>query len=159
MKTIFTAIFLTLLLIGCSKQNAFTKFDMNKEEELSESSLQSSKVTLNEKVYGVFSAIYLNEVNPKKYNQYEYFYIYMFLKDKMHNLDTPDNVKFTLKLNGKTPIEVQELSNQNRFSHLSSVESDWNRYYLVIFEPAKKDNLKLVLENFGAKSTVLTYEK
>ncbi len=160
MKTIFTAILLTLLLSGCSRQNAFTKFDMNKQEELSESSLQSSKIILNEKVYGVFSAIYLNEVSPDKYSQYEYFYIYIYLKEKseMHNPNTLDDIELTLKLNGKTPVKIQELSNKNKFSHLSSVESDWNRYYLVAFKPAK-DNLKLVLENFGAKSTALTYEK
>ncbi len=160
MKIIYSTILFTLLFSGCSGQNAFTKFNMNKQQELSESSLQSSKIKLNKKVYGIFSAIYLNKVNPKSFNQYEYFYAYIYLKEssELHNPNTLDDIKLTLKLNGKTPVKIQELESKNRFSHLSAVESDWNRYYLVAFEPAE-ENLKLVLHNLGATSTALIYKK
>ncbi len=160
MKTIYSAILLTLLFSGCSQQNAFTKFSMNKQQELAESSLQSSKITLGENVYGVFSAIYLNEVNPESFNHYEYFYVYIYLKEgsELHNPNTLEDIELTLKLNDKTPIKIQELESKNRFSYLSSVESKWNRYYLVAFKPENK-NLKLVLHNLEATSTALIYKK
>lgn len=161
MKTIYSAILFTLLFSGCSQQNAFTKFNMNQQQELSESSLQSSKVILNEEVHGVFSSIYLNEVYPKSFNQYEYFYVYIYLKEEsdLHNPNTLDDIELTLKLNGKTPVKIQELDSDNRFSHLSEVRSDWNKYYLVAFEPVEEESLKLVLHNMGATSAALVYEK
>ncbi len=159
----FIIIFAILLFLsGCSRQNAFLKFNMSEEQELSISNLQSSKIKIGEEVNGIFSALYLNEVYPKKNTQNESFYIYVYLKDKKKRLDLnllDDKSLTTLKLNGKMPIEIFELSNINQFSHLTSIQSEWNRYYMVTFKKEENKKLNLVFENYPFSSVELIYQK
>lgn len=160
MRFIFTLVIITLFFSGCSHKNAFTNFNMNKDQELSTSSLQSSKVRLGKKVEGVFSAIYLNEVYPNSFNQYEYFFIYLYLKDEkvMHNPNSLDDIELTVKLNGELPVKIKELPNENQFSKLTTSKSAWKKYYLVAFKEQKK-KLNLVLESGRSSSAVLSYQK
>ena len=82
MKTFFIILTLLTFLTGCSSKNAFDRFDMDKEQELSISSLQTSKILSKEgKVEGFFSVIYLNETYPKSFNGNEYFFVYTFIKE------------------------------------------------------------------------------
>lgn len=165
MKFFLTTITLTLLLTACSHQNAFTKFEMDKQEELSVSSSQTSKIKFEDKTEGVFSAIYLNEVDPASFNDNEYFYIYLYLKDKeeMGGLKFNDAIRTSLKLNGQLPIEIKQLSSENQFSHLTSVNNEWYKYYLVTFkqEVVEKNTkkLNLVFELGKLSSEVFTYKK
>ena len=151
MKSILNALFFTILLAACSHQNAFTKFNLNKEQELGMSSLKSSKIIANNKVRGVISAIYLNEVDPNQFNENEYFYIFTYLKDSSEDI--------TLTLNQKSAIKIEKLSNENRFSHLCSIKNEWNRYYLVTFAKEKKDTLKLILQTSNGSKASLVYKK
>lgn len=159
MKTFF--IFLTFLTLftGCSKKNAFYKFKMDKDQELSASSLQSSKIVSKDgEVKGVFSAIYLNEVYPETFNQEESFFIFFFSKEKKELYDQSKSTDTNLKvmLNSKLPIKIEELSQANKFSHLVDIKNDWNRYYIVTFE--KADTINLVFEDANASSGVLKYK-
>lgn len=160
MKYFFLFTAFILFFTGCSHNNAFSKFKMTKEQELSISSLQSSKIKSGEKIDGVFSAIYLNEVYPDVFNQNEYFYIYLYLKnkEKMYNPNSLDETKLVVKLNGKTPIKVKELPKENQFSHLTSTKNEWNRYYIVAFKESGKQ-LSLVIENAKSSSATLNYKK
>lgn len=161
MKYIFTTLTVILLFSGCSKQNAFSKFNMSKEQELSASSIQSSKVRFNEKINGTFSSIYLNEIYPEKYFKNEYFFIYYYLKEKaeIYNPKSFVDTKLTLKLNSKLPISMEKLSNKNQFSHLVWVDSEWNQYYIATFEKQDVKKLNLVLENPPYSSAALVYQK
>ncbi len=150
-----------LLLSGCSYNNAFTKFHMDKEQELSASSLQSSKVISQDgQTKGVFSAIYLNDVYPESFNQNEYFYVSIYLKDKkkMYDPNKNEDVALTLMLNGELPIKIKKLPNKNQFSHLLSRTNDWNIYYLVAFKE-QGNTLSLVLKDKNSSSSALTYYK
>ncbi len=150
-----------LLLSGCSYNNAFTKFHMDKEQELSASSLQSSKIISQDgQTKGVFSAIYLNDVYPESFNQNEYFYVSIYLKDKKKIYDPNKNedVALTLMLNGELPIKIKKLPNKNQFSHLLSRTNDWNIYYLVAFKE-QGNTLSLVLKDKNSSSSALTYYK
>jgi len=150
-----------LLLSGCSYNNAFTKFHMDKEQELSASSLQSSKIISQDgQTKGVFSAIYLNDVYPESFNQNEYFYVSIYLKDKKKIYDPNKNedVALTLMLNGELPIKIKKLPNKNQFSHLLSRTNDWNVYYLVAFKE-QGNTLSLVLKDKNSSSSALTYYK
>ncbi|MBU1658352.1 hypothetical protein KKG72_04785 [bacterium] len=160
MKSFFATFTFLFLLSGCSHQNAFTKFNMNIQQELASSSIQSSKIKNGTKVNGIFSAIYLNEVYPDAYNQHEYFFVYLYLKDKqeMYDPNSFEDVKLALKLNGKLPIKIKQLPHANKFSHLASVESEWNRYYIVAFKESSK-KLSLVLESGQSSSVALIYQK
>ncbi|MBU0720610.1 hypothetical protein KJ877_04660 [bacterium] len=160
MKYFFTSLVLILFFSGCSHQNAFSKFKMDEKQELSASSLQSSKIKSGEDIRGIFSAIYLNEVYPESFNQKEYFFVYLYLKEKkiMHNPNALNDAELTLKLNGRPPIKIKQLPHANRFSHLAFTQSEWNSYYLVAFEEEGKE-LSLVLESGDSLSDALLYKK
>lgn len=161
MKTFY--IFLTLLIFfgGCSSKNAFDKFKMSREQELSISSLQSSKiVSKTGTVDGIFSAIYLNEVYPESFNGDEYFFIYIFTKDnkELYDPKKPTKTDLLLKLNSKLPVKLQKLEKNNRFSNLVYIKSNWNMYYLAAFQKEEK-LISLVLENGQFSSAELKYKK
>lgn len=159
MKTFF--IFLTFLTLftGCSKKNAFYEFKMDKDQERSASSLQSSKiVSKGGEVSGVLSAIYLNEVYPETFNQDESFFIFVFTKEKkeLYDPNKPTDTDLKVMLNSKLPIKIEELSQENKFSHLVDIKNDWNRYYIVTFE--KADTINLIIEDANASSGILKYK-
>lgn len=147
--------------MGCADKNAFSKFNMQPDQELSAASLQGTKIKMGENVEGIFSAIYLNKVYPNVYTVNEYFYVYLYLKDKkeMHDSNTLNDIKLTLKLNGKIPLKIKKLDSKNQFSHLASVSSEWRRYYLIAFEREEKSEINLVLETDQSSSDALTYQK
>jgi len=157
----FFLIILTFLTLfsGCSKKNAFYEFKMDKEQELGIANLKSSKiVSKNGDVIGVFSAIYLNNVYPETYKEDESFFIFIFTKEKKELYDTnkPTDTNLKIKLNSKLPIKIEELSQENRFSHLVDIKNNWNRYYIVTFE--KANTINLILEDADASSGVLKYK-
>lgn len=149
MKSFFTIVSLILILASCSEKTAFSKFKISKEESLSENFLQSSKVIFNNKVNGVVSVIYLNNIYPKIYKDKEYFFVYYFVKDEK-------NVKFIL--NSKAPIKIIRLKPVNKFSELTHFQDKWNEYYLVEFKKSTK-NLKFLFKNDKASSNILIYNK
>jgi len=162
MKYFFILLTSLIFLSGCSSRNAFDEFKMDKDQELSISSLQSAKIISSDgKINGVFSAIYLNEVYPDSFNDGEYFFIYMYQKEPKELYD-PKELKETglsVKLNSKLPVKLKELPRENIFSHLISIKSDWNRYYILAFLKEKKENLNLVLESDPSSSADLKYQK
>ncbi len=160
MKSFFILVAFLAFFTGCSHKNAFSNFEMDEKQELSANSLQSSKIKLGERVDGVFSAIYLNEVYPKSFNQHEYFYVYLYLKNdtQMHNPNSLNETKLNLKLNGKTPMKIKELERENQFSNLIKIENRWTKYYLVSFEE-QGSRISLVLENGQSSSDELIYQK
>ncbi|QOY53593.1 hypothetical protein HUE87_06605 [Candidatus Sulfurimonas marisnigri] len=153
MKSFFLFFIFLILLAGCSNKNAFKDFKMSKEQELSVSSLQSSKVVSDKgEISGVFSAIYLNDVYPELYNDNDYFFVYMYVKKSPQH-------EPNLKLNSKPPVKLQELPKDNKFSHLALTKSDWNRYYIATFSKDNNDSISLVFESGQSSSAVLKYQK
>ena len=135
MKTLTTFLILLTIFSGCSSKNAFDKFKFSSTRELSEDSIISAKLLKNKKVEGLVTAIYLNRVLPDIYNDKEYFYIYMYDKEKTNQVN--------FLLNNKTTTHVKELPAQNQFTYLTSFEANWSQYYLVSFEKDEKNKLRL----------------
>lgn len=143
---------LLLFLSGCSEKNAFTHFDMTKEQELGVSNLKGAKIIKNDgSTAGVLSTVYLSKVYPTMYNDNEYFYIYMYLKKP--------KIKLSIKLNGKKPIETQVLNPNNSFTRLTSVQNDWTDYYLVTFAKDTNDTANLSFESDQSLPVLLKYLK
>lgn len=153
MKIFLISLTFMLLFSSCADKTAFSRFEMSEEQELTASSLQSSKIVSGERVDGIFSAIYLNEIYSNGMCEYESFYVSLFLKQDREN--------FKIKLNGKLPLSVEKLPHANKFSHLALVENEWNSYYLVTFEKEtqKRDRFSLQLESGLSSRAVLTYQK
>jgi len=150
MKT--SAIFLILLALstGCAQKNAFDQFKLSQTQELSEDSIQSSKLKRGEDVDGVVTVVYLNKVLPEKYSDAEYFYVYLYKRNKKSEV--------TFWLNSKTTQEIEKLPVKNRFTDLTSFQAPWSSYYLVRF-PKEGDVLKFVVKEGEFESDTFKYEK
>jgi hypothetical protein len=149
--TITTLCATLFFMVGCSHDNAFDRFALSQKQKLAENSIQSSKISLDKTVDGVVYVVYLNEVMPKKYHGDEYFYIYLYSKDK--------NPKFSFLLNSKPPVEVEKLASFNRFTQLTSHNVKWNKYFLVRFKKQNKRVLSLKVKNKQYNSDLFTYVK
>ena len=150
MKTF--AIFLILLALstGCAQKNAFDQFELSQMQELSEDSIQSSKLKKGAEVDGVVSVVYLNKVLPEKYSDAEYFYVYLYKRTKSN--------KITFLLNNKTTNMIEKLPVKNRFTPLTSFEAPWSSYYLVKFEK-QGDILNFIVKDGEYSSDIFKYEK
>ncbi|MCW8837558.1 MAG: hypothetical protein OQJ77_01580 [Thiovulaceae bacterium] len=149
MKTVYILLFF-LFISGCSSKNAFYNFDMDKHQQLSAQSFKRIKLTNGEEVIGTFSSIYLNEVYPDRYNNNEYFFVYVYLKDSTK--------KYNIKLNSNDSLKIKELYYDNRFSRLISERSKWNRYYLISYEKVEDLlNLQLFVDKSALAS--IKYQK
>lgn len=151
MKIFLAPLAFVLLFSSCADKTAFSRFEMSNEQELAASSLQSSKIVSGENVDGVFSSIYLNEIYPERFQDEESFYLFLYLKTEKEN--------FNITLNGKAPIKIEKLPHANEFSHLVSIENEWNNYYFVSFKKDSQSELNLQLESGPFSSAVLKYQK
>ena len=151
MKYIILTFIIMLSFSGCSKNNAFDNFDLTKNQEKSMNSLQSSRIFYKQNSDGIFSAIYLNNIYPKKFKDEEYFFVYFYTKSKAKNIK--------LKLNNILAIKMQKLPSENEFTDLVKTKTNWNNYYLVTFKKQDKKNLNLTFENYPYTSDQLVYLK
>jgi hypothetical protein len=151
MKTFLIILTFLTIFQGCGEKNAFSRFKLSQKQELGVNSLQSSKLKNGEDVNGVVSVIYLNQTDPDSFKSGEVFYVFTYTKEKRSSL------KFTL--NGKNPsLYVRELTNKNDFTYLTSIDTKWNRYFVVTF--AKQgDVLNFQVKNGDFSSSILRFEK
>jgi len=122
---VITTLFL-LLFSACSSQNAFSRFNISHEHAKSEENILSAKIYHNKNVLGVVSCVYLNAVMPQKYQDAEYFYVYLYSKKGTDNL--------SFMLNNISAINIKELEVNNEFINLTASNVDWQRYYLIKFK-------------------------
>ena len=150
MKIVFIFLISLVFFIGCAEKNAFSRFNMDKQQELSANSIQSSKIKAGNFVEGVVSVVYLNEVYPKSLDENENFYVFTYVKDK--------NTRLKFLLNNIQASSIKILKAENAFTYLTSIDAKWNHYYLVQF-PKQKDILTFVLESGQSSSDPLVFEK
>ena len=150
MKSIYIFLIFIFIFNGCSRKNAFSNFDMDMHQQLSAQSFKRVKLINAQNIIGTFSAIYLNEIYPQRYNKSEYFLVSVYLKDSEKD--------YAIKLNSKEPLKIKELYHENRFSRLIKEKSKWSRYYLVSFEETGDSvNIELYIERL--KKASIGYQK
>ncbi len=187
MKSFIIILLFLTIMSGCADKNAFDKFNMSLDQELSIDNLQSSKIKTTKNIDGIVRVVYLNNIYPDTYNLDEKFYVSIYLKkdtefkepssltmkvyDKIpaeeiaicqkENLELSffKDKKIIIKLNNKSPIKIEELKQKNKFSHLASTNNDWQRYYLITFKKEIKDKLSLFIINGASSSNLLKYKK
>jgi len=150
MKTFLIILVFLTTITGCSSNNAFYQFKLTPSQQVSEDSMQSSKIKNEASVDGIVSIIYLNKVYPNKYKDYEYFYVSLYTKTNN------ENIKFLL--NKEMALHIEELDPTNEFSELTSYSTDWKKYYIVKFKE-QKEKISFVLQNEGFISDNLSFEK
>jgi len=159
----FSLIALTALLSfsGCSQKGAFDLFKMDKAQERAIEELRIGTIVMSFETKAIFSSLYLNKINPETYNGGEYFIAsFYFANDNrlIKQLNIED-YGYHLTLNGKSPTLVEPLSETDLRRRLMPIRNDWNRYYLIRFDPVPESALTLRLENNQTGSVVLNYQK
>ena len=151
MKKIFFAAIVPFLISGCASKNAFENLQLSTEQEKAIENTRSAKMTSEELVGGIFSAIYLNNIyknlDPKK----QYFYVSAYCKT--------DTSGFKTTLNGNLPLETQKLPIENKYSHLTLSKNDWSTNLLISFETKDTDDLNLSIDNGQFSSGQLKFVK
>ena len=112
---------------------------------------RTGKLSFKDKVGGIFSAIYMNNVSSEFDNEYNNFYISAYIKNK--------NEYLNITLDGKKPLEIKELSKDNEFSHLLYIKSDWGKNYIMSFENNERSEVNLLIENGQFSSGQLSFSK
>ena len=150
MKTFLIILLFIMSFSGCSTNNAFHEFNMDEMQEFSEEKIQSSVIKNEKENDGLVTVIYLNQVYPERYKDYEYFYAYLYSKS--------DHKDIKFLLNEEECFLVEELPSYNKFSNLTSFKADWKRYYLLKFEK-QGGVLNFKVQNAGFSSEPIKYLK
>jgi len=150
MKSFLNISLIVLFLSGCSYDNAFSRFDISEKKAKSEESIVSSKIYDKKEVLGIVSSVYLNAVNPEQFHDGEYFYVYLYVKNKEESL--------TFSLNDVNASSVKELYRENEFAQLTSSNAPWQQYYLVKF-PKQDDTLVFKVSLTSFTSDPIVFEK
>jgi hypothetical protein len=108
MKNFLILLTFLILFSGCSSRSAFYEFKMDRDQTLAVSNIKSSKLLSKDgSINGIFSAIYLNEVYPEKFNQNDAFFIFFFTKTEMKlSINEPSKKELKVALGSKTPTKM-----------------------------------------------------
>lgn len=161
MRFSWLALSALLMFSGCSQKGAFDLFSMDESHERAVEQLRTGTIVQSLETKAIFSAVYLNPIHPEQYKEGEYF-IGAFYFDK-GNLETKkwdlETYGYTLTMNGKKAKVFEELKSNDPRRALIPIKNNWNRYYLMGFEPSTSISLALKLENNQTGQVVLNYQK
>jgi hypothetical protein len=161
MRYFFLLVSVVFFISGCSRTTAFDFFKMDANYEKAVDNLQTGTIVRSFETEAILSTIYLNHVYPEKYNDGEYFFVAIYLRDdiRLYFKSGMNNKKYNFTLNGEIPIEGSELKTDDELRLLMPISNEWNRYYLVKFPTQHTQELDLILENDEFHSVALTYQK
>ncbi|MDP2078482.1 MAG: hypothetical protein Q8N01_07170 [Sulfuricurvum sp.] len=150
-----------LSLSGCADKGAFDLFTMDKAHERSVEQLRTGSIVLSLETKAIISAIYLNPVYPEQYKDGEFFIAAIYFENDMRSVKKRDlkDIGYRLTLNGKEPVEIEELKEADVRRQLMPVRNTWNRFYLVKYHNFTEGVLALGLENNLTGKVVLNYQK
>ena len=151
MKIFLLGAVATLLLSGCASKNAFSKLQMEPEQEKAVENTRSAKIISQDKVGGIFSAIYLNNIYNEIDKNTHFFYISTYLKE--------GNSDLLVLLNDERPLSTKKLPSSNKYSHLLDTNNKWTTNHLVTFTDTKSQDLNLSIGSGQFSSGLLKYSK
>lgn len=150
-----------LMFGGCAEKGAFEMFTMDAAHERAVEQMRSGTIVQSFETKAILSAVYLNPIYPEEYKDGEYFIAALYFEKR--NLDTKKwdiaTHGYTLTLNGTPPASMEEIKEKDPRRSLIPVQNNWNRYYLIRFEPVQGSALALKLENDQTGSVELNYPK
>jgi hypothetical protein len=150
-----------VFISGCSRTSAFDFFKMDDDYEKAIDNLQTGTIVSSFETKAILSTIYLNHVYPEKYNDSEYFFVSIYLREdiRLYFKSGMNNKKYKFTLNGEQPLEGKELKTDDELRLSMPISNEWNRYYLVKFPIQHINELNLILENDKLDSIELIYQK
>ena len=150
-----------LTMSGCADKGAFDLFKMDAAHERSVEQLRTGSIVLSLETKAIISGIYLNPVYPQQYKDGESFIVAIYFENDIRSVKKRDihDIGYTLTLNGKEPVEMEELPEKDLRRELIPVRNTWNRFYLVKYKNFSEGVLTLALENNQTGKVVLNYQK
>lgn len=150
-----------LTMTGCADKGAFDFFKMDAAHERSVEQLRTGSILLSLETKAIISALYLNPVYPDQYKDSEYFIAAIYFENDIRGIKqrNMNDIGYHLTLNGKEPVEVEELRENDLRRNLIPVRNTWNRYYMIRYKSFSEGTLALQLENNLTGSVVLNYQK
>lgn len=150
-----------LTMSGCAQKGAFDLFKMDATHERSVEQLRTGSIVLSLETKAIVSAIYLNPVYPEQYKEGESFIVAIYFENDMRSVKKREikDIGYRLTLNGKEPVEMEELAEKDLRRELIPVRNTWNRFYLVKYNNVSEGVLALGLENNQTGKVVLNYQK
>jgi hypothetical protein len=150
-----------LAFSGCSQKGTFDLFKMDEAHERAVEQLRSGSIVLSLETKAIFSSLYLNKVDPIKYQNGEHFILSVYFEkddrgDKVRELESNG---YQLTLNGKKATVIEPLSEKDPRRSLIPIQNSWNRYYYTRFNLDQNSSLALQLEKNQTGSVVLSYPK
>lgn len=152
---------LLMLLSGCSQRGAFDIFKMDEVHERAVEQLRSGTIIQSFETKAIFSALYLNKINPETYKEGEFFIASVYFEnddrsDKKRQLESNG---YTLRLNGQKATRIELLGEKDPRRSIIPIHNNWNRYYLIRFDSLQGSTLALRLENNQTGQVELNYQK
>ena len=151
MKIYIMFLLIVILFNACASKSAFDEFHISKKQEISVEQIQTSKIKDKDNTIGVVTALYLNNVYKKEFHGDEYFYISLFIQGS-----NGKNIQFLL--NSQKPLYVKTLTNPNRFTKLTSINTKWLKYYLVTFDKVDDNLLKFQIKDNNNSSRLMLFK-
>ena len=151
MRIFLTTLFIIILSSGCATRNAFSKLDIEKEQEEAIEHTRSGKITYEDKIAGIYSVVFLNNVYEEMDEETNQFYISMYLKNK--------NTDLNITLNQVKPRHFIRLEEENEYSHLLGMKTDWTDNYIVVFENNNTTSPILKIDSDQFSSGLLNFRE
>lgn len=175
MRFSLVALAAVLALGGCSQKGAFDLFTMDEAHERSVEQLRTASIVKSMETKAIVSAVYLNPVYPGQYRDGEYFMAAFYFEKRNQDVKkwSLEDHGYTLTLNvadvdPKTkkpvtrsliPVSMEEIKENDPRRSLIPIQNNWNRYFLIRFDPVNGPGLALRLENNQTGTAVLNYQK
>ena len=162
----------TLLFTGCSHSTAFDFFSVDSYYEKAVSNMKKASLMNALETKALLHAVYLNNVDPKTYNDGEYFFVSIYIIEdafdpKKHGLK---NLDYRLQMlssdvNQKSkkvyisPEELTELEEDHVLRRTMPIQTNWSHYYLIKFPINNDSQVKLSFENDRYGKVPLVFPK
>lgn len=150
MKYFLIALSSIVLLSSCATRNAFSALNIGEEQEFALENTRSGKIIFENEIRGIYSLVYLNNIDKQASNDYHQFYISMYFKD-----DSESQAYITL--NKKYPIKILKLGNENKFSKFLPIKNTWTTNFLVTFKNEGQREINLLIDSDQFSSGLLKY--
>lgn len=161
MRFSWIALSALLAFSGCAQKGAFDLFKMDEAHERAVEQLRSGTILLSLETKAIISSVYLNKIDPVMYKDGENFLVALYIdKDSTAIKDRDwESYGYSLMLNGLKATAVESLDEKDLRRSLIPVQNNWNRYFIIRFDPVVGDSLVLRLENNQTGSVELNYRK
>lgn len=157
MKKIIFLIAAIFILTGCGEKNGFSFFNKDKPYEKAMSYTKEGDIVVSMENKAFIIATYLNPIY-KQYNDGDYFFVRIYINNDFEDENRSGlfNPTYHLYLNGKKPIKIKRLNENDLLAKEMPMEKAWYKIYLVKFSKASEVK-KLIFKSDNYGQTVLSF--